>query len=266
MALIKRAVLTVVISLAASPMQAQVDPAAYETVLLPVAADDLQGAFGSLWVTKFTIHNGLSRDIESPADIRSLGECFFPPCDPVVIEPGRSTDPPIYRTTPGSLPGGLLYLRRDISAQVAFSLRVQDVSRQAQTWGTEIPVVREQDLHRGPLWLLNVPVGDRFRQTLRIYDPLPHVGCRSVRVRLFDPNSGTTHSEETVQLARDEDCNQTFGSEFPDAAEWHNLAARAGIATGNVGVEITPIGDFAIWAFVSVTNNDTQHVTTITPQ
>lgn len=264
--MLRRALLLLSVTLCAIGGHAQSDPAEYETVLLPVAAYETPGAFGSRWVTHFSIHNGLDRPVKSTNDILMLGVCVSFPCPVVAIEAGRTASPEIHLTYRGELPGVLLYVRRDIADQITFSLRVQDISRQSLTWGTEIPVVRERDLYRRPIRLINIPVDARFRQTLRIYDPLPHIGCRYVRVRLFDPESGTTLLSQDVQLARDADCNQTLGSRSPDAAEWHNLAGLAQVTTGRIGVEVTPLGDFAIWAFVSVTNNETQHVTTITPQ
>ena len=48
------------------------------------------------------------------------------------------------------------------SDSLAFHLRVQDTSRQAETWGTEVPIVRERELRTGTFALTNVPLTDGF--------------------------------------------------------------------------------------------------------
>jgi len=48
---------------------------------------------------------------------------------------------------------------------------------------------------------------------------------------------------------------------------WYAAFGDFGSNRGSVRVEIERIsGDAALWAFVTVTNNDTQLITTITPQ
>jgi hypothetical protein len=250
----------------ALPAFAQFTGEGYDPLLLPLATYETPGGYGSMWATHIAIFNGTGREISSPQDIYILGACGFPPCREVRIPPGSVHEPSIYRTTPGKPPGTLLWVRSDIAQNVIFSVRIQDLSRQALTWGTEIPVVRQQDLHRRTLYLFGIPLDPRFRQSLRVYDPLPHQGCRSVRVRFLDEADGTVLLDENVTPI-DPDCNQTPGASFPAAFEWHGLAEKAGRESGRLIVEITPLHDeMAIWAFVTITNNETQHVTTITPQ
>lgn len=249
----------------AVPAFAQFTGEGYEPVLLPLATHETPGGYGSLWVTHLTLFNGTTREISSPEDIFSLGACSFPPCPAVRIPAGSVHEPSIFRTLPGDPPGALLWVRSDIARNVVFSVRIQDVSRQSLTWGTEIPVVRQEELYRSPLYLYGIPLDPRFRQSLRVYDPLPHQGCRSVRIRFLDESSGAVLLDENVTPI-DSDCNHRAGSDSPPAFEWHGLAERAGRETGRLIVEVTPLQEMAIWAFVTVTNNETQHVTTITPQ
>lgn len=265
----RRLLALLLVSLSASAAVAQTHEE-YEVVLLPIASSgQTPGAHGSLWVTEFTVYNGLDVAISSsdrPSTIWPLGGCFSLICVDVVIPAHSALKAPIYRTGSDQLPGSLLKVRRDLGDDIAFQLRIQDVSRQALTWGTEIPVVRERDLYNGPIRLLDVPFDERFRQTLRVYDPLPHEGCVVVGIRYFDMESGETLHTEEATLARD-DCRQQLGSVFPNVFEAHDLAGRLGVFEGTVGIEITPLGESdRIWAFVSVTNNETQHVTVVTPQ
>jgi hypothetical protein len=257
-------VLTVLL---APPAFAQFTGEGFEMVLLPLATKgETLGGYGSRWVTHLGLFNGTDREISWPNDIRDLGGCLFPPCPTVRIPAKSYHDPVIYHTEPGKPPGALLYIRDEIAADVRLSVRIQDLSRQALTWGTEIPVVREVDLLRGTFYLWDIPLDSRFRQSLRVYDPLPHEGCRMVRIRLLDQVAGAVLWEEVASL-RDSDCRSGPGSNFPAAMEWHDLSDRIGLTTGKMVAEITPLEpDMAIWGFITVINNETQHVTTITPE
>jgi len=77
---------------------------------------------------------------------------------------------------------------------------VRDLSRQAEAFGTEVPVVREKDWKRGSLSLLNVRSDPRFRITLRVYleDETDVFGAAPIRVsRMSDP---TTIAETSVPM------------------------------------------------------------------
>src|SRR5438105_3909947 len=82
-----------------------------------------------------------------------------------------------------------------LALSISLSLRVQDVSREARTWGTTVPVVRERDAFTGRLQLLDVPVDDRFRVALRVYDfdepPASGSYDRAVRIRFYQGESRT---------------------------------------------------------------------------
>ncbi|HEU5163519.1 MAG TPA: hypothetical protein VFV54_10265 [Thermoanaerobaculia bacterium] len=253
----------------AIPAFAQFTGEGHELLLLPLATHETYGTpggYGSSWVTHLSLFNATSRELASPGDIYLLGACAFPPCREVRIPAGSVQQASIFRTTPGDPPGALLWVREEIAADVVFSIRIQDLSRQALTWGTEIPVVRETELYRKAVYLHGIPLDPRFRQSLRVYDPLPHQGCRSVRIRFLDESNGAVLLDENALLIG-RDCNQTPGSSFPHAVEWHGLSDKVGKTSGNLIVEVTPFhDDMAIWAFVTITNNETQHVTTITPQ
>ncbi|MBW3565243.1 MAG: hypothetical protein KY459_11000 [Acidobacteria bacterium] len=236
----------------------------YEVVLLPVFFGGSKfGAHGSLWVTEFTVYNGLSYEITT-SEIAPLSECVSIPCPIIVVPPHSAINPPIIGSGRG-LPGKLLRLRRDVGEDIAFALRVRDISRNALTAGTEIPVVRERDLKRSVVFL-DIPLDGRFRQHLRIYDSLPHEHCVDVTIRYFDMESSLTLLTDERRLMRD-DCSQPFGSSAPNAVELSDLASRLPGSSGSIGIEITAKRETdRISAFVSVTNNETQHVTIVTPQ
>jgi len=122
-------------------------------------------------------------------------------------------------------------------------------------------VVRENEFLSGALTLVNIPTDSRFRETLRIYavsDTATVVHLRVVPLR-----SATPVAEEDLPLRS----GDAFGY-VPAYAEISLRDRYPQLANGQpVRLEISaPRPDLLLWAFVSVTNNETQHVTTVTPQ
>lgn len=244
----------------------------YETVLLPIATVPATGAFGSRWVTTFHVYNGNDVPLDPAAgDILPLdGPCGTqPPCrtHPPLL-PHEISRPEIYWRH-GEGPGVLLHVRRHLIGRLTFQLRVQDISRQSLTWGTEIPVVRASEVLTGEVNLVQIPMDLRFRQTLRVYDIDSRISSQ-VRLRIYSPESNAPLVETTLQLSRPvsgtcpdpESC-------YPGYAEITHLRDRFPelVFHDTVRAEIEPLTEgLRYWAFVSVTNNETQHVTTITPQ
>jgi hypothetical protein len=61
---------------------------------------------------------------------------------------------------------------------------VWDLSRAAETAGSEIPIVRENRFTTGTIALLGIPVAPHYRHTLRVYDFDGHTGSR-VAIRVY---------------------------------------------------------------------------------
>jgi len=154
---------------------------------------------------------------------------------------------------PSGNPGRFLSIRRDAIDSLAMNLRVHDVTRDALNYGTEIPFVRESQFAINRISFVGVPTDPRFRNTLRIYttapgDVLVTVGNRPpVRVALtggslFEPGYG-------------------IFTDFPTGT----APVRVTIETDPDIVTLLPI-EVPLWAFITVTNNETQVISTITPQ
>lgn len=160
-------------------------------------------------------------------------------------------------------PGAFLYIPH--GANATFNVRIQDLSRESLTWGTEIPVVREADVFTGTLTLINIPTDDRFRCALRVYD-FDGASRNTVRLRVYASDETTPAAEIQLTLSTPSGIDD---STYPGYAQIGSLmdAYPQLRSASTARVEITPLTSGArIWAFVSVTNNETQHVTTITPQ
>lgn len=241
----------------------------FEKMLVPITVVNWPGDHGSRWTTRFEIANTSPETVELlPWNCTTLAPCSLA----YPLPPRTTVSLPLIVTAPGEGPGRLLYVTKARADDVAFNLRIQDVSRQSETWGTELPVVRERQFRTGVVFLLGVPLTSEFRQSLRIYavdtaDPI------AFAVRFFALGSGRLDSpvaELTLLTSR-----VGAGGTSPwaegiahSAAELHNISAVVPQLRGidRVMIEVEPLTSGSrFWAFVSVTNNATQHVTAITP-
>lgn len=182
------------------------DPSIFEPVLFPVlfSAD---GAYGSKWVSEAVVSN------PKPWYVQSFNERFAPN--------------ELQRLADGYPRGLALQVPRNEAPDLAFSLRVRDTSRQAEGWGTRVPVVREKDLfHDAYVTLLDVPVDPKYRVKVRVY---------------------------------------AFGAFYQPDPYYREFDVPAGAADERSTINVQlPEGSYG-WAFATVTNNETQQVTIVTP-
>jgi len=148
-----------------------------------------------------------------------------------------------------NFPGGaLVYIPRQAAPKVFFGALVRDLSRQSEQLGTELPVVREKGFFDRPFEILNVPTDERYRVALRIYRI-----DRGTAVHLrIGPLAGAPVVDTFVTTGVIGDLVQ----QFPQVAGKGPLRIEVDSRTTVPGT----------WAFVSVTNNQTQAVTIISPQ
>jgi len=267
-----------------------VDPREYERVLIPITTNEqsVMGGNGSLWASRLALFNGNAEPLNVNHDLFWFDESCQVLCLPTPPVPSRK----VYAlqrllfSVPGQMspPTTLLFIKRPLAESVAFSLRIQDLSRQSLTWGTEIPVVHEREFKTAAIELFEVPLEARFRETLRIYDPdarqQAEVRLRFFRLRypggqpdytepeifsvvmplLVPAGSVGTLSNGRLEGSPDFPLQPGYAQlDLSSIAELQNM--------GTVRVEVEPVSPaLRFWAFVSVTNNDTQHVTTVIPQ
>ena len=231
-------------------------PNAYERVMLPVFTPPVFGAFGSEFHTSLRIANS-GRDWAAIHGLEPV--CVFGPCSeipvyqPYFVGPGDEIQPSAveYKGTPGRF----LWAEKNETVELSFNLRVHDVTRSDSNFGTEIPVVRDNDWTINKIVLIGVPSDPRFRNTLRIYGQNPFIAKITVgdRPAVRIPLS-TTNSIFDVPYA-------AFG-DFPIDAGTLRVTIEA---ESLLGPMIGPIEE-PMWAMITVTNNDTQLISTITPQ
>lgn len=232
-------------------------PQNYDTVLVPVAItapDGAAGGFGSLWKTELWVTNrGANRVelfFENPrcAPDTGCGGSGYP-----ALAPGEVRQLVLPAGSRGD--GLLIWVQKGGAADVAFSLRVRDVSRSEDNHGTELPLPRQAD-RREQVTLLNVPIDNRSRAALRIYSD--YFGQFAAQVTFTPMNGGAAVTKIVPVNAPAEGFRaaMTFvdvGAVFPELAEG---AYRVDINGPRV----------PLWALASVTNNRTQLVTAIEPQ
>lgn len=237
----------------------------FEPILLPVSlVQPIPGGFGSIWATDLWV-----TAIGGKVVLEETETCLACPGAIVLFAGGTLHDAAI-GTYPDETPGEMIWLSRADAANARFSLRIRDLSRQSQTWGTELPVVRESHFRTSTISLLNVPLDSRFRVTLRAYDPDVH---QHAAFR-FDFFSFADNQEPTLLGSRIVDAlyKQTGHFGFPRVAACAQIMdLRSSVpeiaGAGVVRVDVTPVAEATrFWAFASVTNNETQHVTLVTPQ
>ncbi|HYO77011.1 MAG TPA: IPT/TIG domain-containing protein, partial [Thermoanaerobaculia bacterium] len=136
----------------------------YRQYLVPLALASPAGAHGSIWRTELMVHNGTSIPLVMYARFCS----FMPsvgPCDRLEVAPVQSEQISVDPSRRGD--GAFIYVPEPLAPNVDFKLFARDISREAEGWGTEIPVVPASDF-AGSIRLLDVPVDPRFRATLRV--------------------------------------------------------------------------------------------------
>ena len=231
-------------------------PAIFERVLLPIFTQPVHGAFGSVFHTDLRVANsGTGRISLYGLKQKCVLGCPGVTEDmwPMTVEGENELGPG--HVEPTGDPAQFLWVKKDEGADLAMNLRVHDVTRDDLNFGTEIPIVRDGDWKINRLTFIGVPTDPRFRNTLRIYGgnypftALVKVGDRPV-VRV--PMSLTTNLFDV-----------TYGvfSDFPSDAGFVRVVVDFEVDFDSI---VAP--EVEMWGMITVTNNDTQAITTITPQ
>lgn len=239
----------------------------YEMVLLPIHIDGvLHGAHGSEWTTSLWIrNNGPDLVYVAPWTCPDVCPAVFPWTYALEVRRSMQQLTPMSDAADGN-PSRLLYISQAGSADVSFSLRFADQSRGLIDAGIDLPVIRENEALHSAAQLFSVPLRPTFRVLLRLYE----LGEAPSRFRVTIYAQSELADEPPIHT-----------EELTATVSEGSFAPRAGYAqldiTGllriekawpdTARIEITPLTpDSRYWAFASVTSNDTQFVTLVTPQ
>ena len=221
----------------------------FERVLFPVIFST-GGAQGSRWVSEASLLNPRPWFVMNFNTLQREIDCVTYPCGER-IAPGQFD-----RYRDGFPRGGVLLVPRPEAPDFSFGLRVRDTSRQAEGLGTQIPVVRDSEMYHGTIIpLLDVPVDPRYRVKVRIYtvDPV-----------IFTNQHGVL-SVRGAASSRLVPFTLTRSGDDPDEPYYAEVDLAAGAANERVNLYVRAPLDATAWAFATVTNNETQQVTIVTP-
>jgi hypothetical protein len=229
-----------------------------DRILLPLLTPPANGALGSRFHTEL---RALNRRTSQPAEIFGLAPGCTGTCPAPAFEDHPITIPPRGELEPDDVaydgrPGRFIYVPKGGTAErLWLNLRVYDSTRAAHNFGTELPVVYDRELFRNePILFPGVPADPNFRNTLRIYA----TAATTITVD-FESSTGT----KSVQVPLRPGANR-FDPAYAQSGDFPS-------GGGPIRVVLTPpaAGEpgFGVpyWAFISVTNNDSQFITTIRP-
>ena len=246
------------------------DAASYVQFLVPLLARDVKGANGSIWTTELSAHN---RDEYSTIRLfgRWCSDLLPTICDPLnAIEPEQTERLQLYPRTGGG-DGAFLWVPKFAASEIIKQLRVRDVSREDHGWGTEVPIVDVNKRYDVSQTLIDVPTDPRYRALLRVYGPDERPW--GIDIAVYPASGGEAIDFFHANLIGIETANPVQLSMNPGyyAVDPITDAVRASghervriVVSAAIGWDPPPPS--IVWAFVSLTNNETQQVTVITPQ
>ena len=237
------------------PNAERADLSVHERVLFPVFFSS-DGAFGSRWRSEAVVSN------PNRWDLRKLNAldpvvCVRPPClDRLASHERRKVQGQGYPR------GVALLIPRGESDDLSFSLRVRDISRDAETAGSQVPVIRERDMFRNTdVTLLDLPLDPRYRTKIRVYalvDPMYEQVENNMQAQVR--YRSVVRDGTWFMMSRD--C-AGLACDFTPFYHEFDLAPGAAGEYADVYVAL-PEGALG-WAFASITNNITQQVTVVAP-
>jgi hypothetical protein len=251
-------------------MPASAADIAFTRFLVPFFSGPVAGAHGSRWEIETWVHYSG----ETQAFIAPLAYCYSIECTELSFLPAGHSALPVHPLSGFETSGVLFHIENRYASHVMFESRIRDLTRLHESAGTEVPVVREDRMIGTSVFLLNIPRTGNFRDMLRIY-ALPEVANPEVEIRYYplpDAGFGVGIDTYTVPLRTDRIRLQTFPPGFvyqfrPFVAQIGSLETFPELSEyDHMWIEIVPVTPgLRLWAFVSVTNNQTQQVTLVTP-
>jgi hypothetical protein len=242
-------------------------PVEYSRILVPLTAVDLPGNNNALWRTQTTVMLASDANVDvRPHQCSELSPALcVDPALPLNV-PFDVSVIPTYRWG-GSPNGQFFYVRADDYGKFRVNSRVFDVARLEATAGAEMPIAREHDFVNRTVSMLGIPNAPQFRHTLRVYGF--DAQEEPVAISLFVGEETVPRVVQVNTLAK-QPGSTTFADGWPTHPSFHQLQLDqmmplTGI-TQPLRVDVKPLGSGKIWAFVSVTNNNTHHVTTFSAQ
>ena len=246
-----KSVVVALVLLVAVPLLA----ADVEQFLLPVSPSLVHCGYESRYETRLVAFN--DNDLKTDL-LCATGDCAaVQPLATVELSGGYAGGTPL---------PAYVYLPKDSAERLRMSLIVEssELSRLDERSYTELPIVSARDFMKGKMQFVGVRVDQGFRQTVRIYG-LDGTKSGKLMMRVYPMDSSILmhscvheiHPITFEKTAEGNDLRPAFGMEC-DMSE--HIAAR----NQKVRIELEPITEgLEYWAFISITNNKTQHFYTV---
>ena len=225
----------------------------YDRFLLPVTPSTVSCAYNSRYDTRLLLFN------DSGSRIAPL--CFAVSCDPVEAGKGRVVEGPYL---PVPLPSFMYVPKgKGLSAKLEVESSHTDGT---DRFFTEIPVVGESEF-RDRIELLGVRVDGAFRQTLRIFGREEDAGT-TVHMYIYDVRTGAlVHEHRHTMYVYPVSPSSEIASSPSFSMECNLHELDHALSGQQFRIVLVPEDRPAkIWAFISVTNNTTQHFYNVLPE
>ncbi|HYC59128.1 MAG TPA: IPT/TIG domain-containing protein [Thermoanaerobaculia bacterium] len=246
---------------------AQGSPEDYMPVIVPLTPLEFKGSHGSVWTSELRVYNAGALTLRMPGPEAVFMEIPFDPA--IVIEPNQ-TERVILNRRANQVDGAFLYVPIPLVGSPKFSLRIRDTSKNAVSAGTDFPVAWGNQA-APDITLIDIPTDPRYRATLRVYGFT--AAPMRVGVKIYPEDGMVPIDQFDVDLLG---IVTTEFVPFPPHPAYFVLdpITDAVRASGNerIRIELTNYGANVsppppnIWGFVSITNNETQQVTAVTPK
>lgn len=245
------------------------DAGDWSRILVPFPASETSGANGSLWKAEIS---GVIESATLPVlDANGCGPIEDPCAPPPLNRLFDAADEYLVYPTDGPQ---FFYVGESDASKVTLATRVYDASKSSTTAGAFIPMARDEDFETAGFSLIAIPVAPQYRSMLRVYDATG-TDNRDVELTLYGDDENTPFLRSQVRL------RLVDGPGFATTAELSLYPASAQVdltplipsryTRVRAAIRPTPIDGapgapaMQLWGFVSITNNETSHVTVIAP-
>jgi hypothetical protein len=241
----------------------------FQPVMVPIITGDkvFPGAFGSQWHTTAWVYN------ESDSKVTILQGLFSRPVffsEPVVEIPPHSTVPLLFVANTEGEYAALYYVHPAELGHLSFQVRLHENAFHAQhPVGVEIPVVRPPEFRSVKVDLLAVPISDGTRQTVRVYMPAHGYTETRCTVRVYDQETGALRYSTVLSPYGNAENGHPAVGVIANLREAMHVTGDA-VVRIEATIELpegppSALGG-GIWAMASITDDETQTVTIISPQ
>ena len=224
---------------------------ATEQVLVPVAVDLLTGANGTRWTTEIFVHNDADHAVPLDPEYCSFIGRPYPCPGPITRVAAKST-----MRISGRGSSQWPYTRFYVPVQDADALHVSILVRELSTGqATAVAAVRDRDLRSGRIVLPGIANDGRTRATLRLYG-------RAIEtiVSVADAATGEVLTSRTIFRYAPTDSDPFSMEMIQGLFDAPELRGHE-----RLDVIVEPQPDDRHWALLTLTDNKTQQVVTITP-